>query len=69
MFGLSNYMNNEGHLSDYMLYLHYVWLFVTGTLLLFLCFASGQEGPNKYGPAPCVKAAEDADEEETAKED
>ena len=31
MFGLSNYMNNEGHLSDYMLYLHYVWLFVTGT--------------------------------------
>ena len=57
MFGLSNYMNNEGHLSDYMLYLHYAWLFVTGTLLLFLCFASGQEGPNKYGPAPCVKAA------------
>ena len=44
MFGLSNYMNNEGHLSDYMLYLHYGWLFVTGTLLLFLCFASGQEG-------------------------
>ncbi len=54
MFGLSNYMNNEGHLSDYMLYLHYAWLFVTGTLLLFLCFASGQKGPNKYGPAPCV---------------
>lgn len=69
MFGLSNYMNNEGHLSDYMLYLHYGWLFVTGTLLLFLCFASGQEGPNKYGPVPCVKAADDADEEEAAKED
>ena len=61
MFGLSNYMNNEGHLSDYMLYLHYAWLFVTGTLLLFLCFASGQEGPNKYGPASCVREKEDND--------
>lgn len=66
MFGLSNYMNNEGHLSPYMLYLHYGWLFVTGTLLLFLCFAAGHEGPNRYGPVPQVQAAREAEAEADA---